>query len=409
IKLAPSRWDEENLHRHPDYAPVRKASISDSPADAINKAARTASLQSNPSTGTEYEDEFGGNLFDGVDLKQNVRPDEVLLDKTSTDLSTDISDASMRPPSGPVPHQARQQVSRVQSMPAMRAPTPNSLQDGYNQIQQGRPQAQSNGPQTPNVTSNSNPRPPVPHQQQQQQQQQRSRMLPPPLDANQQSRSHAPQTNATDNVNEQLNQPAQTRPQKSTPDQPATDGQTSGPQLNQESVPSEPAVGFISGRTAEMLLKSDSEKNQVPANMPAFNPHADSPSIRRSSNVHQNKSAPISRQSLNSVASTTNGQGATSGPPIPPKPNFVNPQGDVHRRIGMPGAAQSPLSNRSSYKPPSAVGVKRDADTMNRPPLADVSNIKLDGGGGGGDVTEAKRAKLNQPPGAGLQHITPPS
>ena len=27
VKVAPSRWDADNLHRHPDYAPIKKQSI----------------------------------------------------------------------------------------------------------------------------------------------------------------------------------------------------------------------------------------------------------------------------------------------------------------------------------------------------------------------------------------------
>ncbi len=38
------------------------------------------------------------------------------------------------------------------------------------------------------------------------------------------------------------------------------------------------------------------------------------------------------------------------GPPF--RTNFVNPQADKTRRVGMPVGAASPLQNRGSYKPP---------------------------------------------------------
>lgn len=82
--------------------------------------------------------------------------------------------------------------------------------------------------------------------------------------------------------------------------------------------------------------------------------------------------------------------GAPNGPPI--RTNFVNPQADLNRRIGMPGGGvPSPLANRSAYKPPGPM--KRPIDAGGgavRPPLADVSNVQLDGGGAG----DFKRARI---------------
>jgi DNA repair and recombination protein RAD52 len=77
--------------------------------------------------------------------------------------------------------------------------------------------------------------------------------------------------------------------------------------------------------------------------------------------------------------------------------NVMNPQMDVARRIGVPGAGlPSPLQNRGSYKPPT---MKRPIDSggggnANRAPLGDLpANGPIGAGdGGGGDV---KRQRLN--------------
>jgi hypothetical protein len=74
----------------------------------------------------------------------------------------------------------------------------------------------------------------------------------------------------------------------------------------------------------------------------------------------------------------------------------VNPQQDLNRRIGMPGApnyAMSPSANRGAYKPPTfangAVGVKRE-----RPPLQDVSNQGGTAGGNGSEGPDVKRQRV---------------
>lgn len=65
-----SKWDADNLHRHPDYAPVKKEPLTDS--DDLMKASTSDSCcrivfpQTLPllmyvsDSGKEAEDEFGG-------------------------------------------------------------------------------------------------------------------------------------------------------------------------------------------------------------------------------------------------------------------------------------------------------------------------------------------------------------
>ncbi|KAI7125932.1 hypothetical protein KC352_g32094 [Hortaea werneckii] len=127
-----------------------------------------------------------------------------------------------------------------------------------------------------------------------------------------------------------------------------------------------------------------------------FNPHADSPSIRRTSGINPGRSAPIRRSEVgggggSAVSGGGGGVGgqSTNGPTTPMRTNFVNPSADANRRIGAPGGGQS-VQNRNQYRPPTSVGVKR-------PALADVSNTvggnmpQIDG------ASDAKKPKVDGP------------
>jgi DNA repair and recombination protein RAD52 len=141
--------------------------------------------------------------------------------------------------------------------------------------------------------------------------------------------------------------------------------------------PGSQSVGFYSARAADMLRDNP---NAGPIQGSQFDPHAESPSIRKTAGVDHTKSVPISRPML------TGGSGS-------PAPNnsrdFVNPSTDLQRRVGAPGAAASPLSRGpsvSSYRPltrpnvqspgPMSRGGSVPPPNMNgkRPPLNDVTN-----------------------------------
>lgn len=117
-----------------------------------------------------------------------------------------------------------------------------------------------------------------------------------------------------------------------------------------------PVVGFYPAKVATIIQESESAP---PPDAPTFNPHAESPSIRKTSGVDHSKSRPINRESL----------GISTDPPLrPPPPHrgaFINPQLDATRKIGMP-TSPSPLQNRTSYKPPGPAigggGAKRVLD-----------------------------------------------
>lgn len=265
-------------------------------------------------------------------------------------------------------------------MPALRPPNggqPPQI------AQQQRPPFQQRAPQTPNGNQNT-----------------QGRMLPPQQESNQPQRPQQPmhpiapqnpplqdpppqQRNVRSNPSSASESSADNKPSSAPDDGPQHDGTGNG---------KDPPVGFVTSRAAELLQKSDNATPALPSNVPAFNPHAESPSIRRTSGINHNTSAPVNRQ----VVAGTNGQpNATNGGnvgPVPNRTNFVNPQADANRRIGMPGTAQSPLANRGAYKPPGPAMGKRGPEAIARPPLADLSNVQMDGGRDGVDAKKVKVA-----------------
>ena len=143
------------------------------------------------------------------------------------------------------------------------------------------------------------------------------------------------------------------------------------PSLNSSSTSEHnPPVGFFTARAAESLQNGPG----LPVKASAFNPHSESPSIRKTAGVDHTRTKPVGRE-------------AVGAPPQSSmlRANFVNPQSDKTRRVGMPLGAASPLQNRGSYKPPQ---MKRPVgNTSPRLALGDVTNVVC---GAGGDVKRQK-------------------
>ncbi len=176
--------------------------------------------------------------------------------------------------------------------------------------------------------------------------------------------------------------------------------------------PADAPVGFYPASLAPMLQEAE-----TPVDAPLFNPHAESPSIRRTSGIDHSRSKPINRDTLGAslnhhppphaqshhhqshqqaaggvtsaggpppaAAAVAAGRGGVggggggggsggggtgvggsasgSGPATSAAADVTNPQLNVGRKIGMPGICPSPLQNRAQYKPPgpatSAAGV----------------------------------------------------
>ncbi|KAF1988086.1 hypothetical protein K402DRAFT_392359 [Aulographum hederae CBS 113979] len=439
VKVNPSKWDAQDLHRHRKFAPVKKEPdpVQDKQENKI--PARTTSVQSTASAG-EYEDEFGGSgFFDGVDLNIGAKRDEVAPEATtipntssnSSNTRTNIPPAEL---SRGLQANQNQQAPRVQPMSAIGQQ--NNAQERNHQVPQKPPMQQSAPPQTSHP-ANQYPRPqnvqrrmpplelqpdqrshqPLPqpsyraappqtdnHPQQRPQQQQAQppyRSVTPQVDNNLQQRlpqqqpqgayrgAPAPRPTLNRPTNEPMSRDAAASPEKQVAPQNPPSEHT--PQPSNHAAPAhEPPVGFMHARSAEQINKTDAAANNAPLPVKAFDPHIESPSLRRTNGVDHRRSAPIMRQTISG--------GGPSGPstnqtPEPGalganRPNFVNPQADLHRRIGVPGMAQSPLHNRNAYRPPGPAGTKRTSDG-GRQALGDVSNLPLVGG----DGPDAKRLK----------------
>lgn len=98
-------------------------------------------------------------------------------------------------------------------------------------------------------------------------------------------------------------------------------------------------TGFFTARAAESIQNAAG----MPLKAPAFNPRLESPSIRKTAGVDHTKTKPVEKEVVR----------------LPPRSNFVNPQADKARRVGMPVGTGSPLQNRNSYRAPQ---MKRQAE-----------------------------------------------
>lgn len=94
----------------------------------------------------------------------------------------------------------------------------------------------------------------------------------------------------------------------------------------------DPPPGFFTARAAESIQNAAG----MPLKAPAFNPHLESPSIRKTAGVDHTKTKPVEKEAVR----------------LPPRLNFANPQTDKARRVGMPAGTGSPLQNRNSYRAP---------------------------------------------------------
>lgn len=402
VKVAPTKWDAENLHRHPDYAPIKREALADAEAPHINQnrgsaTHRQTSVQSAASFGSvEFDDDFGGNPFDDTDF---THPDEVRLDEASNVGEASAKKAIVAPVNGGL--QQRQGVPRMQSMPQLPAPNVNAPPP----VQNPQPPQRPPGPVRPPINlaqPQANPLPPPHAQAMNNQQRPQPHPAPGQLRAEHHSSGNISTTGPPyNNMNQQQQQQrAGNVPSRISSMGEQTDQQDlSAPRMPPPGNPE----GFVTGRSVDLLDQPPGTR--PPNSSMAFNPHADSPSIRRTQGVNPGKSAPVLRQAINGAAAT-NGQHPPAPMPAPlpgqnappqqqqqsnglngaaaaVRTNYVNPSLDMNRRVGMPpSAASHTIQNRTNYKPPTS---------LKRPPLTDVSNIQVMDEAG-----DPKKAKLDQ-------------
>jgi DNA repair and recombination protein RAD52 len=188
-----------------------------------------------------------------------------------------------------------------------------------------------------------------------------------------------------------LNQPSRNGP-SSAPVSPARPNKSSDDNDTAGMPPQ--GAGFFSARAAAMIPEGQTSEGSLaplPNHLPAFNLHAESPSIRKTPGIDHKSSKPLTRD-LKHIP----GSSQAAAPPVAvTRGNIVNPQLDSTRRIGAPNSP-SPMANRRMYKPPL---MKRPFESggggLNavRAPLVDLpANGAIGGGDAAGDV---KRQRLN--------------
>ncbi|KAF2759431.1 hypothetical protein EJ05DRAFT_462801 [Pseudovirgaria hyperparasitica] len=383
LKVAPAKWDVDKLHRHPDYRPKDEAV----PTPSNFKQEALVRTRTNQSTGSmDFEDELGGSLFDEVEVSE-VHGDEVSMQTVSDGENlANMSSTSKQASRSMAPPQ-RNHMSRMQSMPALQTAQPvqgqtHAQEDPFaEQKHQARMAAMARRAAFQLSTDH-------------------GVVVRPPQQATY-HQNPAQNTAATPTIVSKQGQAESKDNSSSAGNHNA--GANPGPVQNTPEQQPPPAANvnaglpvFVSSRAAAMLQQPTAES---PKTLPVFNPHAESPSLRRTSGIDHRRSGPVPREAVNIQPTVVNRNGQLSNgtsalPMLQPGPqnptaraNFVDPRADTNRRIGMPGGAQSPLANRGSYKPPGpATGIKR-------PPLVDVSNV-TDAAGSIGDPMESKKARV---------------
>lgn len=326
-----------------------------------------------------------------------LNPDEVVLDEPSKqEQSTprQVQPAQQRP---------QENFSRPPARPPADAVTPskpgNAWTAGAQRQQPQMPQTRQNGSATTQQPHMQRRPVPVSMQQQQQPPQNARTAHQAPLRSSQDASSHtsggqaAVKQEASNN-----NNPANNKAQNNDTSQDMhPPGSSPTPGNNQ---PADPPSVFYSARAVDMLR----ENPQAAAlTAPQFDPHSESPSIRKTAGVDHNKSVPITKPMI-----------AGASPAANNTRDFINPSAEMHRRIGAPGGGGggfgSPMGrgqSTSSFRPltrpsidPRNVGAgnnnNNNAAVPNnrgppglqnangkRPPLGDVTNAPPGPGGTG--------------------------
>ncbi|KAI2473158.1 recombination protein Rad52 [Annulohypoxylon bovei var. microspora] len=353
LKVGPVRFDEGNLHRHSDFAKKTPDVVKVEPKNNTDKVAEKMTAH----VSDLLDEEFGD--FDMVDfgVTDEGHPDEVILPGSH---ATSSSDKSQTLPNGNISDRNTPSTNSAQK-PMQPPPRPVAQPPR-------QPATPNQQPQRPGASFQSRPNP-----------QQYPR---PPSYANN-TAQHA-----------------------------AANNRTNTPPPQNRAAPTE-QVGFFSARSIKKLPENATpDAVIIPVQgAKAFDPHLDSPSIRKTPGIDHSSSKPVGRNKQH-VPPTKRDQEPESGPVNGPATNSFsnavglvpgrpsagsvgNPALNQARQIGAPGGVGSPLGNRGQYRP---LTVKRPApagaEPGNRAPLIDVStNGPAQGGGAGG--TDPKRQKVS--------------
>ncbi|KAI1820174.1 hypothetical protein F4861DRAFT_533877 [Xylaria intraflava] len=335
IKVGPTKFDEEGLHRHADFIKkergeprVEQKVVADTDGDRSNASVLPDSLA--------LEEDFGD--FDMADfgVTEDGHPDEVVLPPGSHDHAGHLSERPQNLFTGNTSGRNTPPINTHHSRPTMQsAPKPI--------------------PQPP--------RPPqTPHQQHQRPSAQfQSRPSNPQLQ----------QPRPPGNFNPAAQQAVTNR--MATPPLNAASRPPGG--MNAQGGPSNEPATFFSARSVKDVPENADPSTVAVVDRGAklFDPRAESPSIRKTPGIDHKYSKPLSRSGVHvdPVKRDYDQQRPSGNGP----PNVVNPSMSQMRQIGAPGGAGTPLANRGQYRP---LTMKRPAPggqpgSGNRTPLTEVS------------------------------------
>ncbi|RKF64559.1 DNA repair and recombination protein mus-11 [Erysiphe neolycopersici] len=171
---------------------------------------------------------------------------------------------------------------------------------------------------------------------------------------------------------------------------------------------------FYSARAANIfspILKNENMStveppDMIPDNFPTFNPHAESPSIRKTPGVDHRSSKPLTKD-LKHIPSSSQASaasvilGSNSSGVFSSRSNILNPSLDNVRRIGAPGSpSPSGMSHSkgTGFKIPmkrtTECGAVRTLNGVNRVPLETLS-ANTNTNGSMIDIIDPKRQKLH--------------
>ncbi|KAL6234198.1 DNA repair and recombination protein radC [Aspergillus navahoensis] len=378
LKTVPSKLDVDDLHRHPDFAPIKKEPVRLKPPpedDDLPPHPSIAERNTSTNSAADIDAEFGSDVFDEADFNvgEGEYPDGIVAEDAQ----------KMHQPPTPVgrpniPPKPPNYASGAPTRANAHAATPYKSERPMNHAPAGR--------HIPNQIPNNQP----PSAQNQYTNQRQSvpasdalrgfrngRPIPPGQHASNGMATSGPGAGAQVSIKQEYGANPQNPPPQNmvTPATPGIDGQ--GP----------PVVGFLSARGADMLRENP---HGAASAAPTFNPHAESPSIRKTAGVDHTRSVPISKPMLAGSAS----------PASNPTRDFINPSAEMHRKIGAPsgGGVGSPINRGpsvSSYRPLTRPNIDPKTAAQNntaaadqmvpnmngkRPPLNDVTNASMPGG-----------------------------
>lgn len=356
LKVGATKWDESMLHRHADFAPKKeldetKQNLSVSAPQTTSDLARPIPPVPAPEETPEFEDTFELADFEEIDFNEGSmgHPDEIALPPDTSDQTNKSSS------SGP-------QRTFPPARPDLITPSkPQFMANAGSRLMAAKPALPSG----------------------------QSNVVPQPLPG---QRAQAPSAPVS-------------RPSAADPRSPS-ENDSRAPSPSSSSHHFAPALpgavmGFYSAKAADNLDGNNNVVGAGPADAPRFNPHADSPSIRKTTGVNHGKSVPLKRDL--SVDTT------------PIRREMINPQMDPARRVG----AHAPTGqfpgirgpSTSAYRPPTRRGpgdtiaapashlpeqggVDRVLQTAKRTPLGDVSNMQHHATAVTSDGADAKRQRV---------------